>query len=229
MTDSTFRHVAVDPATTLADLATDWAGASRVFHRHDLDFCCQGNRSLAEACRERRLDVGELVRELEREIQPRAADDDWRTRPAAQLIAHILEAFHEDHRRELPRLVELAEKVERVHAGKPGCPVGLGAHLRGMQQRLEQHMQKEEQILFPMLLAGANAQARMPIEVMTAEHDEHAVDLRRSRELAAEFLPPEHACTTWRALYLGLDAFERAVMEHIHLENHVLFPAALGR
>jgi regulator of cell morphogenesis and NO signaling len=89
-------------------------------------------------------------------------------------------------------------------------------------------MQKEEQVLFPLLLAGARGAARMPVACLTAEHDEHAVDLRLSRELAHGFVPPEHACTTWRALYRGLDAFERDVMEHIHLENHVLFPTVSG-
>jgi regulator of cell morphogenesis and NO signaling len=225
---STTKRTAVDPASRLADLARDWAGASRVFHRHELDFCCQGHRTLAEACRERRLDVTEIARELLAEIMPIDADHDWRMLPQAQLIAHIVDGFHADHRRELPRLIAMAEKVERVHADKPGCPLGLAEHLHGMQHRLEQHMQKEEQILFPMLLAGAGAQAQMPIHVMTGEHDEHALDLQRVRTLAGGFTPPEHACTTWRALYLGLDAFERSVMEHIHLENHVLFPAALA-
>ncbi len=33
---------------------------------------------------------------------------------------------------------------------------------------------------------------------------------------------------TWRALYLGLEKLEAELMEHIHLENNILFPRALA-
>jgi regulator of cell morphogenesis and NO signaling len=214
--------------TTLADLATRFAGASRVFQRHDLDFCCQGRRSLAEACRERRLPVDTLLAELAAELSPVPPDADWAELPLVQLIAHIVDHFHFEHRAELPRLIAMAEKVERVHAGRPGVPAGVAAHLRTLAHELEQHMQKEEQVLFPMLIAGNAGPAWAPIRCLTAEHDEHGRALARLRELAHGYTPPPHACGTWTALYLGLAAFERAVMEHVHLENHVLFPRALG-
>jgi len=38
--------------------------------------------------------------------------------------------------------------------------------------------------------------------------------------------PPEGACTTWRALYAGLSEFRNDLMEHIHLENNLLFERA---
>jgi regulator of cell morphogenesis and NO signaling len=209
---------------TLADLAAHWAFASRVFQRHDLDFCCQGRRTLAEACRERRLPLDQVLDELRRELVPRSAEDDWAQRPTAQLVAHLVDHFHRGHREELPRLIAMAEKVERVHRDRATCPNGLTAHLRGISDRLERHMQKEEQILFPLLLVEAVTTARDPIACMIHEHDEHGRDLARLRQLSRDFAPPADACGTWRALYLGLHEFERAVMEHIHLENHVLFP-----
>jgi regulator of cell morphogenesis and NO signaling len=143
------------------------------------------------------------------------------------LIAHVVDHFHAGHRAELPRLVAMAEKVERVHGDKPHCPAGLAEHLRVVAHDLEQHMQKEEVVLFPMIVAGAGPRAWAPIQCMTAEHDEHGRALARTRELAHGFVPPPNACGTWRALYLGLAEFEREVMEHVHLENHVLFPRAL--
>lgn len=41
-------------------------------------------------------------------------------------------------------------------------------------------------------------------------------------------LGPEAACTTWRALYLRLQELEGELMDHIALENNVLFPKALN-
>jgi regulator of cell morphogenesis and NO signaling len=96
-----------------------------------------------------------------------------------------------------------------------------------MRDELESHMQKEEHVLFPLILAGRGALAAAPIRVMEREHEDHGRNLERLRELAHDFAPPLDACGTWRALYLGLEELEREIMEHIHLENHVLFPRAL--
>ena len=88
-------------------------------------------------------------------------------------------------------------------------------------------MQKEEQVLFPMILSGRGAMAAMPVSVMEEEHRDHGKNLERTRALTNDFIAPESACNTWRALYLGLAELERDLMEHIHLENNVLFPRAL--
>lgn len=67
----------------------------------------------------------------------------------------------------------------------------------------------------------------MPVRVMMHEHDDHGVSLQRTRELACAFEVPAGACGTWRALYAALEKLESDLMEHIHLENNVLFPRAL--
>ena len=214
---------------SLAKLATSRAGASRVFMRHSLDFCCRGETSLAEACRERGLSDSALLKEIEREARP---DEDvvaWDERPLPELVEYILTQYHEAHRAEVPRLIAMAQKVERVHGEKPSCPSGLAAHLEFMADELEQHMQKEEQVLFPMIASGRGAMAAIPVQVMEQEHKDHGENLARMRELAHGFEPPAEACGTWRALYLGVAELESDLMHHIHLENHVLFPLALRR
>jgi regulator of cell morphogenesis and NO signaling len=215
----------IDRFSTLARLATEHAAASRVFQHYGLDFCCAGEQSLDAACRQRRLDADEVVAALQEAVaQPHTVR--WDERPRAQLLAHLVEHYHEGHRRELPRLIAMAEKVEHVHGGKADCPRGLAQHLRHVQEAMEEHMQKEEQVLFPLLLGGQDALARAPIACMEAEHEDHGKNLERLRVLAHDFVPPALACGTWRALYLGLAELEREVMEHVHLENHVLFAGA---
>lgn len=223
MTSST-----IDRSLTLADLAVTRAGASRVFHRLGLDFCCHGQRSLEDACAERGLDVGELVAALEAEEAPADAPfERWDEGTLDDLIEHVLARFHEPHRAELPRLLEMAQKVERVHGDKAACPRGLAQHLEELATELEQHMQKEEQVLFPLLRDGRGALAAMPIQIMEQEHRDHGANLERLRELTNDYTPPPEACGTWSALYLGLAEFQRDLMDHIHLENNVLFPRAL--
>jgi regulator of cell morphogenesis and NO signaling len=212
---------------SLAQLASTRAGASRVFHRHGLDYCCHGQQTLGTACASRHLDPSTILSEIEAESRDVAPPPAWESRPLGDLIDHILARFHEGHRNELPRLLEMARKVETVHKDRPDVPKGLAAHLALVQQALLEHMEKEEQILFPLLRKGQGRMASMPIQVMEMEHDDHGRNLAKLRELARDFVPPPGACATWRALCLGLDELESEVMEHIHLENHVLFPRAL--
>lgn len=222
------QPTAITPQATLADLAVHHPGASRVFHRHGLDFCCGGRVPLAEACQVADLDAHALVSELE--CEERAADDRfhrWDEAPLGSLIDHILVRYHESHRAEVPRLLQMARKVEEVHGEKPACPRGLAAHLERVAEEMELHMQKEEQVLFPLIQNGQGRHAAMPVQVMEEEHRDHGANLAKLRELAHDFEPPEEACTTWRALYLGLAQLEEDLMHHIHLENNVLFPRAL--
>jgi regulator of cell morphogenesis and NO signaling len=212
---------------TLADLAATRASASRVFYRHKLDFCCHGRIALGLAARERGLDVDALIRELEAEEARQVDAPSFAGRPLPDLIEHVLTRYHASHREELPRLHAHALKVESVHVEKPHAPHGLAEHLANMAEMLEEHMQKEEQVLFPMILAGRGHLASMPVQALELEHVDHAKGLARLRELAHDFVAPADACGTWRALYLGLASLERDLMEHIHLENNVLFPRAL--
>jgi len=224
-TESTLPAITAD--ASLASLATSWAGASRVFLRHGLDFCCHGQQTVAAACTKKGLDVEQVLGELRTELLPAGPAERWDDLPLSHLLVHILDHYHAGHRAELPRLLQMAERVEAVHAAKADCPRGLAAHLRHVAHELEQHMQKEEQVLFPMFLAGNGTRASDPISVIEAEHEEHGRNLERLRQLAHDFVPPAQACGTWRALYLGLQELERDVMQHIHLENHVLFPRAM--
>ncbi len=212
---------------TLAQIVTAGPAAARVLYRYHLDFCCGGQRTLGDACVEAGVNPRVVLDEIARESAV-AAPSHVSTDPV-QLVDYILQRYHQPLRPELVRLLEMAQKVERVHAQKPACPTGLAAHLFEMQQGIEEHLGKEEQILFPMIQAGRGHGAYMPVQVMMQEHRDHAANLRRMRELTNDLSVPPEACATWRALYEGLAALEFDLMEHIHLENNVLFPGVLAR
>jgi regulator of cell morphogenesis and NO signaling len=221
------RTITITADHTLAELAATRAGAARVFYRHGLDFCCHGRVSLSEVCTKKQLDLDALVREIEAEAPLAPSFERWDARPLAEVVSHVITDFHEPHRAELTRLLAMARKVEQVHADNPERPRGLADHVESMQLELGQHMQKEELVLFPLIVAGRGRAAAIPIQVLEEEHDDHAKSLARLRVLTDDFHAPEGACVTWKALYLGLAELEQLLMEHIHLENNVLFPRAL--
>jgi len=205
---------------TLASIARELPGAAAVFRRHGLDYCCGGSQSLRAAAAAAGLEPEAIERALAA-LAPAAVDVPEEPLP---LIDHILIRYHETHRRELPELILLARKVEQRHAEHPQVPKGLASLLEHVAEALEEHMQKEERILFPMLRGGGGPMVGGPIAVMEHEHVEHGERLRQLEALTRNFTPPADACTSWTALYAGVRKLVDDVMQHIHLENNVLFP-----
>lgn len=222
----------LQPTMTVGELAASLPVSTRVLFRRRIDFCCGGGTTLEEACRRRGLDAKEILKEIEYELKRGSGVDEksWADRSPGLLIAHILSTYHEPLREELPRLRAMATKVLHVHGSKD--PERLAAVLdtfSDLQEELEPHMDKEERILFPWILSGRAVPPGGPTEVMMLEHEQAGFLLERLRELTDNYAVPDGACNTWRALWNGLEALDRELREHIHLENNILFPRALAR
>jgi regulator of cell morphogenesis and NO signaling len=159
-----------------------------------------------------RLPLDEIAADRTGDIPPEATPD---------LIAYILERYHETHRREFPEAIRLARKVEAVHAGQADCPSGLADHLAMMADDLEGHQQKEERVLFPMMLQGGAP--RIPIARMMAEHRDVDVQLNHLAALTRQFAPPAGACGAWRDLCRACAKIDRDLRQHMRLEDQTLF------
>ncbi len=214
----------------VGQLAAEHPLATRVFHRHGIDFCCDGGRKLQEACTALGVDTGMVLEEIRKELSNTTIPEErWGQAPLEDLVQHILVAYHGPLKEELPRLESMARKVLEVHGDKdPETLSEVVEVYAGLKAELSQHMVKEEQILFPMIEQGQGAMAGGPVSVMKHEHDSAGAALRRLRELTKDYQVPPGACNTWRALWHGLAALEESLHQHIHLENNILFPRALG-
>ncbi len=142
----------------------------------------------------------------------------------AGIVAFILRRFHDVHRQELPALLDLARRIESTYAAHPQAPKGIVEHLERIAETLEAHMQKEEHVLFPLMLSGGHPMIVHPITAMRAEHDDHIENLKVLSGLTRDFRPPEDACTSWYTLYDGLAKLTADINEHVRAENEVLFP-----
>lgn len=212
--------------STLAELATTHPAASRVFQRFGLDYCCGGRKTLSDVCATKGLDPGRILAAIADE-EARVDLPRWDNAPLPELIHFIVERYHQTLRAEFPALIAQAARVENRHGDKPSCPRGLRDLLEDMHASVVEHLEKEERVLFPLILDGYGRRAGGPVRVLEAEHDDHGLHLARVRQLTHNLTPPADACPTWRALYLRLGALEGELMDHIHLENNVLFPRAL--
>ena len=108
-------------------------------------------------------------------------------------------------------------------------PAGLSDLLADFFAALDSHMMKEERMLFPVLRTGARGgDIHMPMRMMEREHDDHANELDKIRELTRNLAAPPDATEAWIALYERLATLEAELRQHIYLENNVLFARAGG-
>ena len=219
---------------TVGELVAERAGRSRIFQAANIDFCCQGNRTLREACERKGIAAETLVEQLEAELADKTTSAQSPAKlPPHELAAYIVATHHDYLRRELPRVHTMCERVSQVHGGHTPSLVEVFQVFGGMENELNAHMMKEEQILFPAIAAlSRNESIPMPLDgpifCMMHEHEDVGAALARMRELTHGFQPPADACNIYRALFAGLHELEQDLHRHIHLENSVLFPVAQG-
>lgn len=209
---------------TVGDIAATLPGATAIFRKYKIDFCCNGDLTLDSAAQRRGVDSDALEQALEALASGTGGTAASAAMSSDELIDHIQTCYHEAHRRALPELIALSRKVEAVHREHPKVPAGLSDALRQMQGELEEHMAKEETVLFPAMRQSAKENVAITTADFRHEHDDQGTQLRLLESLTDDFTLPEGACRSWQALYAGTAQLAENLMEHIHLENNILFP-----
>jgi regulator of cell morphogenesis and NO signaling len=228
----------ITPDTSVREIAVEIPSAIPVLNRFNIDYCCGGQHSLAEACARRDVEVAPLLEELERHQSRQASQEpQWKDQPLRDLINHIVHHHHEFARRQLDLLQELAAKVERRHGSHHPEIFQVGIALGAVCAELIHHFSCEEDVLFPYIAQleaeGGPTSPPMfsnmgqPVSRMMQDHDHTGEELRQLREITNNYQPPDGACTTFRAFYKTIEELECDLHQHIHLENAILFPRAL--
>lgn len=211
--------------TSVGAFACELPGAAELLRQHGINFCCGGEASLAEAAADAGIDAVHLLARLQAlELAAR------REAPGetSELIAHILERYHQTHRNDLEWLIPLAQKVEHVHGSHRSAPLGLADALAELKDHLLPHMAREELALFPMMRHEPDPDIGHLIAGMRDEHTIESRSLAVIEHLTHGFALPGDACRSWTALYIGVEKFCDDLVTHMHLENEVLFPRFPG-
>ncbi|HSC28277.1 MAG TPA: iron-sulfur cluster repair di-iron protein [Vicinamibacterales bacterium] len=228
-------------ATTIRDIVADDFRAAAVFERRGIDFCCRGDRSVEEACRESGLDPAGVMEELDAAC---AADQPGAPRFSAwdppALVSYIVANHHTYVREAIATLTAHTAKIATVHGERHPELLEIARIFESVAEEMTSHMFKEEQILFPFIIAmdAAQQQGRPspqapfgtvgnPIQMMEMEHESAGGAMARIRELTGGYAPPDDACATYRVCLQELQAFEVDLHTHVHLENNILFPKAV--
>ena len=226
--------------TTVREVAIQLPQSTRVFEKLKIDYCCGGNRPLAEACASAGIEVDQVIEMLAEADSQTETTLDFQTASLPALIEHILDTHHVFTKSEMERLQSLVDKVLNAHGGNHPELVHLSELWLRLCADLKPHMFKEEHILFPYIIALTKAAelnqrppfapfgtVNNPIRRMMLEHDTAGDLLRELRALTSDYQTPPDACMSYQTLYRALEDFEKDLHQHIHLENNILFPKAL--
>jgi regulator of cell morphogenesis and NO signaling len=220
-------------ARSLGALVAEVPARARVFDHLGLDYCCHGDRSLAEASESAGLDPDKVVAALAGVTTPAITATAQAVGDPVALIDDILTGHHAFLWDELPALVALAAKVNDVHGSRHPELAAVHQLVVSLQGDLEPHMLKEERVLFPAVRLLVEGQRQFgfgtvdnPIRMMRLEHEQAGELLAQLRRVTAGYEVPADGCASYEALYRRLEHVEEDTHLHIHKENNVLFPMA---
>jgi regulator of cell morphogenesis and NO signaling len=223
----------------VGDVAAADARAAAVFERFGIDFCCGGRRSIAEACRAGAANSDDVVHALDA-LPPTGRAESVTSWSTDRLIDHIVNTHHAYVRTALPTITRHLEQIGQAHGSRHAELASVVDSFSQLRGELEQHLLKEERILFPYirdLAAAADLCGRTPspfgtvenpIRMLEHEHRDAADELETIRRLTDGYTPPEDACATYTVCMAELREFEADLHRHVHLENNVLFPRAIA-
>ena len=224
----------------VGQIVADCFDYAKVFNKYGIDFCCNGDVSLADACGKMGIDADCLLEELKQTKSEQSLTLDFKSWPIDLLVDYILKFHHRNIRYQGPQILQLLDRVCEAHAGKHPELYEVRELFQESWIDLNNHLTKEEMVLFPYIydLFDAVAQHRpipafhcgsvsSPISVMMSEHDAEGERFRRISGLTHGYLVPGDACSSYRLLLEMLRMFEDNLHHHIHLENNIVFPKAI--
>ncbi len=220
----------------IGEIVVQFPKAAEIFKANKIDFCCGGNRPLADVLKEQGLDekkIMEKINELydQQQVNKNNPDKDWREVPTGELVEHILDTHHAYLWSELPRISEYVTKILRVHGEQHPELAKVHKLFHMVKMELEEHLVKEETIQYPAIFNflenDGKAELEKAVKVIRELEEEHTAAgnvLKELRGVTRDYQVPTDGCSSYDLTYLKLEEMESDIFQHIHLENNILFP-----
>lgn len=231
----------INKQNIIGDLVAKEYRTAVIFKKHGIDFCCNGNRSIEEACDKKNIDTDKIVKELQDTVAQTTQNGvDYNTWALDKLADYIIEKHHKYVENKILEIQPFLNKIVKVHGDRHPELAEVEYLFNASAGELTMHMKKEELILFPFIRKMVKVQlnneayqappfgsVENPIAMMHHEHDTEGERFRKIEELTNNYTPPLDACNTYKVTFAMLQEFENDLHLHIHLENNILFPKAI--
>lgn len=216
-------------------VATDFRTAE-IFKNAGIDFCCGGKKSLKNACDEKSINPSILIEQLkELENIPATQTQNFNNWELSFLSDYIVNTHHKYVLKSLPELVFYTQKIAKVHGSHHPELIEIADLFGKISAELIQHLQKEEEVLFPAIkdvLKNNSSESRSiitsEIKRMSSEHEFAGGAMDKINEITLGYKVPQDGCNTYNVAFKFLKQFEDDLHVHVHLENNILYPKALN-
>lgn len=229
--------------TKVSDIVTKNYLTAMIFSKYGIDFCCNGKRTIARACKDDTVLIDSLEAEIKQFFATQAQTAqvvDYASWPLEALVQHVKNKHHSYIREHIPLIQGYLHKLCRVHGKNHPELFEIDQLFTASSDDLLVHLQKEEQILFAYIfeiVAASNTNTKLhrlpfmtiknPVAMMMSEHTTEGERFLHIRELSNDFTAPADGCNTYKAAYAALADYERDLHLHIHLENNLIFERAI--
>jgi len=224
----------------VGDLVREDLNLAKIFSEFEIDYCCGGRKTLETSCAEKNIDLNAVIQAIEshrscHENYCHQNKIDFNLMTLAELVDHVIDTHHVYLYDAFPHIHQLLNKVTNKHGNVHPELFELQKIYHTFRLELEQHMQKEEGILFPAIQSLEKntgtifAWLQSPIAVMLSEHEQAGEALRMMRKITNDYQLPKDACKSYLVLFRDLQQLEKDLHLHIHKENNILFPKVVQR
>lgn len=201
--------------------------AADVFKANKIDFCCGGQRLLSTAIAEQQIPAEKIFKELDAAwaaMRESAGTVNYTELSQGALAAYIENQHHTFMHEALPVIAGQLHAVLKAHGQNHPELFKIYALFSQLKGELEQHLVKEEVLLFPKYKHGEghDADSLRVADELKAEHEAAGKILKTLRELTNDYTVPADACGTFKSVYENLVTMESDLFQHIHLENNIL-------
>jgi regulator of cell morphogenesis and NO signaling len=234
----------IDLDLPVADIVKADYRTADVFRKLGIEFCCGGQWPLTTICEIKNLQIDVVRKELEESTRticlPNSLKfEDW---DIDFLTDYIVNVHHQYLKDALPATKDCLATFVNDHQDKFSYLPDLMKIFIELKNYTLPHLQQEETIIFPYIRQISHAYnnkesyagllvrtLRKPVEnIMNHENESLNWLLRQMRQLTDHYTPPKNACTSHRVIFSKLEEIDNDLVQHLYLENDVLFPRAIA-
>jgi len=239
-----FLHkIAIEPGSFVNSLVRQNHHTADVFRKYGIEYCCGGKWPLETVCMTKGIEFETLRKELEDacrlvQLPPGTDFNGWNI---DFLTSYIVNVHHQFLKKTLPATGEIIKHFADSHEKKYPYMQDVSRIFEQLSKEMLPHIKYEEETIFPYICQIAHAfenkdsfakllvkTLRKPLDViMKHEEDVLSALILKIRILTNSYALPENACVSHSLALSRLKDLDNDLMQHIYLENEILFPRAL--
>ena len=228
----------------VADIVAGDYRTAEVFRKYGIGYCCGGKWPMEIACEMQDINPVMLQAELELAVRTNQVSNhiDFAECDTEFILDYIINVHHRYLKKSLSTTQEMLADFANEHVKKFTYLNELEIQFDSLVQKLRDAVQQEEEVLFPYIRHLAHAKKhkepyaalliktlRKPIEETMFSSDNSIEEIILSiRNLAGGYEPPEKVCISHKVVLAKLKELDNDLMQHLYLEQSVLFPRAMA-